>query len=353
LIRNQAGHGRGVTDKDVKEFVSHDTQALFDSPAHSLNLPIEETPDYHTNDFSRWANVCDFGAKPNDYGNDSDAVQAAIDSGKEIVYLPTGRYVIGKPIVIRGSVKKIYGMESYIVPPDGKAAFVAPEGPKPVFTVADGKSKLVVIEGLWAGGAPAFNETTFIEHASRDLAIRDCALAGKWSLRSTIGAGRLYLEDVTMRCWFAKGQRVWARQLNSETQRFTNQPLDRNDGADLWILGMKTEGPCTIIETGNGGRTELLGGIFDPVQKVAAETPAFINDNSMVALSYVLFTHGATSRYELHVADTQGGQSRRLMRTDIPKRGDSFGSFVPLYRGFSPAQPKTQPSQRPTEDTRQ
>lgn len=348
LIRNQSGHNRGVEGKSVAEFVSHDPQALFGAPSRSLRLPIEETPDYHTNDFSQWANVGAFGAKSNDYTDDAEAIQAAIDSGKEMVYQPTGRYVIGKPIIIRGAVKKIYGMESYIMPPDRNAAFTGPDGPRPVFTVAEGKSDLVVLEGLWAGGAPAFKETTFVEHARRDLAIRDCALAGKWSLRSTSGAGKLYLEDVTMRCWFAKGQHVWARQLDSETQQFTDQPLIRNDGADLWVLGMKTEGPCTIIETLSGGRTELLGGIFDPVRPVPADRPAFINDQSSVTLSYDLFTYGGASRYEVHVLDTQGGQTRRLMRADIPKRGDSFGSYVPLYRSFAPEPARTQPSSRPT-----
>lgn len=35
----------------------------------------------------------------------------------------------------------------------------------------------------------------------------------------------------------------------------------KNDGGQLWILGIKTEGPGTNITTCNGGRTELLGGL--------------------------------------------------------------------------------------------
>jgi hypothetical protein len=53
-----------------------------------------------------------------------------------------------------------------------------------------------------------------------------------------------------------QGQTVWARQFNVEGDGLHVA----NDGGTLWILGYKTEGGGTLMETTGGGRTEVLGG---------------------------------------------------------------------------------------------
>ena len=86
----------------LAEYTSHWTSALFNSPRRALHLPVEETPEFHTNDLAQWANVVSYGATPNnDAGDDTDGIQAAIDSGRPIVYLPCGRYRVSLPISSR------------------------------------------------------------------------------------------------------------------------------------------------------------------------------------------------------------------------------------------------------------
>ena len=81
------------------------------------------------------------------------------------------------------------------------------------------------------------------------------------SYTSYPGAGSLYLDDVQVGAFTVQpGQHVWARQLNDEVA----QTKITNDGGSLWILGLKTEQPDTVINTTAGGTTELLGALIYP-----------------------------------------------------------------------------------------
>ncbi len=57
--------------------------------------------------------------------------------------------------------------------------------------------------------------------------------------------GELFFEDFVTHNLQLRGQRVWARQLNIENQG--THLL--NEGADLWVLGYKTERGGTLLET--------------------------------------------------------------------------------------------------------
>ncbi len=139
-------HGASYT-----EYAYPSINQLFPSPQLELNLPVEETPTYHDNDFNNWANVVNFGARPTqDPSHDrdaSDAIQRAIDSGKSTIYFPAGSYRITKPIIIRGNVKKIVGMESEIELLNGHV-FTDPANPKPILSVQNTNSDTVIIEGV-------------------------------------------------------------------------------------------------------------------------------------------------------------------------------------------------------------
>ncbi len=142
--------------------------------------------------------------------------------------------------------------------------------------------------------------------------------------RGNADAGRLFLEDVCCGA-LALGdeQEVWARQLNLENPA---SPMIENAGAQLWVLGIKTERPFTIIESTKGAATELLGGLLYPVQPVPADTPAFINDGAATSLVYAVSAYLDESRnYQVQVLDPRG----ELTRNDVVER--NLGSLVPLY----------------------
>ena len=298
-----------VSGTTVSEFVSNPVLHLLPSQQKSLNLLIEDAPDFNE-DVSNWVSVTAFGAKPNDNVDDAAAIQAAIDSGKSTIYFPTGAYNISKTIRVRGNVRKLVGMDSFIDPMPSKPL------PDPSFRFEPGNYSAVIVERLNIHG--------WREHASpQTLVLRDC---GEGGYRATTGAGSLFGENVMIGKWrFEPGQKAWLRQLNTE---FTNATRVVNNGAKLWILGLKTEDPYTVIETKGGGQTEVLGGLLYPGQggAVPATDVAFVNNESQVSLVYVTAADAEGRDYTIHVQETKGGVTKTLKKSATPSRGP--GSFV-------------------------
>ncbi len=120
---------------------------------------------------------------------------------------------------------------------------------------------------------------------------------------------------------FEPGQKVWLRQLNTE---FTKATRVVNNGAKLWILGLKTEDPYTVIETKGGGQTEVLGGLLYPGNGgdlVPATDVAFVNNESRVSLVYVTAVDAGGQDYTIHVQETRDGVTKTLTESNIPSRG--------------------------------
>ncbi len=304
--------GVAVAGTSVSEFTSTSFKSLFSSPQTSLNLPIADPPEF-LEDASQWASVTAFGAKPNDNNDDSAGIQKAIDSGKSTIYFPAGVYNIGSTILVRGNVRKIVGMESFIKPRAERTM------PSPAIRFEPGKYDSVTVERL--------NVKGIWEHASpQTLVLRDCAYGDYKGMK---GAGSLFGENVMIGEWsFEPGQKVWLRQLNTE---FTNATRLINNGAKLWILGIKTEDPYTVIETKGGGQTELLGGLLYPGHgdQVPTTDVAIVNNESQTSLVYVTASDGAGQDYTIHVQATRNGTTKKLTKSDVPGRGN--GSVV-FYR---------------------
>ncbi len=97
----------------------------------------------------------------------------------------------------------------------------------------------------------------------------------------------------------------------------------QNNGGNLWIQGLKTEHVGTVIETLNGGKTELLGGTILAAQEFSAEDklkPAFINNNSTMSLVYRDLSHNPALNYDIQVEETRNGETRRILTDQIPQQ---------------------------------
>jgi hypothetical protein len=310
---------RRITENSVREFISQDLPSLFSTAKTSLQLPIQEVPTVPEDDFSNWASITDYGAETGLKKDATKAIQKAIDSGKTTVYFPKGQYLVTNTIRIRGNVRRIIGMESAILAKGN--AFNDSE--TPVFRLEDGEQNVVVLERLWA--QYGFNAKYWVEQASsRTLVLRNVTIG---PYRNTV-PGRLFIEDVTGKFWEFNQQEVWARQLNSEN----NGRKILNNGGKLWILGLKTEKAGTAIETINGGKTEVLGGLLYPASaQVPAEQPAFLNQESQISVAIAESQHGRGGRYQTLVREIQNGETRNLENNAVPRRGG--GSVIPLYPG--------------------
>jgi hypothetical protein len=324
------------------EYDSGAVQSLFSSTASSLNLPIQETPQFEDANLAHWANVVSFGADPRGYSDSSAAIQAAIDSGATTVYFPTGKYMATRTIFVRGSVRMINGFDSYITPP--RSAFQSVNSPSPLFQIDAGTSAVTLSHfqlGNW--GAYPYPGIVFVEqNSARPVALLDSAYlsigtAGAVGYQNTAsGTGSLFVEDVSAGPWnILTPQNVFARQINPEM----HERKVLNNGGHLWILGLKTEQGGTNIETDNGGYTELLGGLLYPAQSVSSDQSTFVINNSRTSLIYAVSNYSVPSKtpysnFQTQVTETQNGVTSTLSTMSLPSRG--YGIMMPLYTDRMP-----------------
>lgn len=260
------------------------------SASKSLNLPIQETPTYRNTNLEDWTS------------GQAD-LQAALNSGKPVVYLPRGKYTLSQPLVVPGSVKLLTGMHAALKPAKGRTV-------QPLIRVEGDPNDVLVAENLRING--------IVEHASAGtVALRHCDIKGY----RTGNQGQTFIEDVIGKDYILnQGHTLWARQLNAE---FGNQPLIRNLGGTLWILGMKTEGQMTCIENVKG-KVELIGALLYPLKGGKPDVPAFLNDQGQISLTYRL---NGGKNYPLHIKErSQSGEWLQVTKPMVQSRG------VGLYR---------------------
>jgi hypothetical protein len=145
----------------------------------------------------------------------------------------------------------------------------------------------------------------------------------------------LFVEDVTGRFHLMPGARAWMRQFNPETnQDHRNTQLEAqwhaiNEGGQLWILGIKTEGPGPVIITRGGGRTELLGGLmYSSGGARTQDQPAFIFEDSQGSVSITEMNFSNNAYKTLVLVKKQGETALELKRGQAP---GIPGGMIPLW----------------------
>ncbi len=259
------------------DFYSTEAFALGVDQAKPMRLPIKETPTFWTDDRSRWVKPQQFLTEAQRAAGENqdwtDALQAALDDGRPVVYLPNGSYRVSRTLTVPPHVKLIIGFQSAITPDKDNVDKI---GPLIRFVGTGGEA--TVVEHVWFSG--------HVEHAaSRAIALRHVDLQGRYS-NSKEGTGDLFIEDTIgpKPLQIMHAQNVYARQLNIE---FGEKPLIENHGGTLWLLGYKTEGQMICLHQ-TAGRTELLGGLIYPLRKVPEGVVAFLIEGGDAALSYAM-----------------------------------------------------------------
>lgn len=250
----------GSLGPNIYEYCSHDAATAFPTKELSLKLLVEEPPQVHNDPVEQWANVDDFGADPSGERDSAAAIQQAMNSGASTIFLP-GFYAMNSTVTLGPKVRRVVGVGGWI-DYQGKA--------KPDFRIVEGESPAVVFEHfsyIHGGVEIDTNRTIYFR------SVADCDL----TFGSNASNGALFLEDVVTHHLVLKNQRVWARQLNVENEG-THVV---NDGGLLWVLGYKTERGGTLLDTRNGGRSEILGG-FSYTTTAGKLAPMFVTRNASV-----------------------------------------------------------------------
>lgn len=318
VLENSAGDKKSPEGLKIDEFTHSPAMGLFANPKKSLNLPVEETPEVKIDDPETWESVTKHGAGGNDYNNrekndDTAAFQKAIDAGKTTVVVPRGFYVLNDTVKIRGKVRTIIFMESQLVAGKGFKG-----SNKPVFRFEDGDEQTVVLDRMSI--TYGSQEKVWLEHACKRTLVIKNSMIGQYE---SVGGGKLFLEDICGGPFFFRKQTVYARQLNQETEG-THVV---NDGGQLWILGYKTERGGTLLETKNGGKTEVLG-CFAYCTTGVSKEPMFVVTDSQFSANMGEAHFGG--RFDILVKETQKGETKNLNRKDAQSRY-GIGALLPLY----------------------
>ncbi len=244
--------------KDYEKFNSF----IYNDDNKSLRIFAKDSPDYYTPVLTNWVCVTNFGARPDDTLDDTCGIQAALNSGHEIVYLPFGTYHITNNLVVNNPrIKKIQGFHSFIDVTSAQNAIVLSNA-----------NELFVIKDLVTYGT--------IRQSSGDaLSIINLGAGGVIE-NTTNGTGDIYGENL---CSHTKlrvqnGVNVYLRQFDREHFSVTN------NGAVIWCLGENVEEMEDGIQpwiTLNGGVTEILGGAIDANEHPANNDYLYrVSDNS-------------------------------------------------------------------------
>lgn len=297
------------------------------APGWTLDVP--PTPPTPAPAVARWANVVKFGARPDADEDSTEAIRAAMQSGAEAVYFPSGRYTISDTIDVPAKVRRIAGMFSSLNVARQRAAGL--DGETGMFRVATGGEPLTIeriaFDNLGRGAQLGVDHT-----GERTVVLQDVIAAGTGLVHRAVGGGVLFLENTCCGPMVIAGPNgAWARQFNTEGAGVRII----NDGAPLSILGLKTEQNATAVQNIGRATTDILGGLLYIVNPAAPDAlrPAFINDpraRLSAAFAETVYREGASYRAYVSVPDASSGASpavETMRAADQPARGR--GHIVP------------------------
>ncbi len=228
-----------------------------------------------------WVDVLQFASPGPEPIDITDALRRAFASNAATVYLPFGRYTIHSAIELPATLRRFVGMNASIT--------VRPER-EPEFDRAFGMFRIrqagppLAIERLAFDMTDLGDQLAVEVSAARDVVLRDIVTAGTSLLDRKPSGGRVFIEDTCCGAMHIAGpQPVIARQLDTEggDTRITN------DGGNLAVLGLKTEGDCTVLDDRNGAHATILGGLLYIVGDADPKVPAFRDQAGGLNASFV------------------------------------------------------------------
>jgi hypothetical protein len=337
-----------VVGSSVTEWFGGTPRSLFaDAPIGSLRLPMPREPAaFYTEDWSQWANIRTYGGKPDDGLDDSPALQAAMDSGKPIIYTPAvvvgngnspGRYNWGGTVNVPCTTKRIIFMErthgaTSAFPPGGTFLRLASGCPS---------TTVLTIEKGWGSGAlgAAPGGGIWIEHRdARTVVLRKMQLGGiNTGYKSVTGAGHVYGLDLFMARFEMKDTVGIFHQLNTENVVTGNYNIA--DHARLSVVGWKTEGmsqsgPALVVK--KKARVEILGGLLMPgvgnTTKPAKCVRIEDSDFFGIWRDWGSTSTSGSESCQVEVEECRGAECRQVLYNELPHSG-AEAWILPGYLG--------------------
>jgi hypothetical protein len=283
-----------IPGSHIGEYAFPEPTSQFPTNLASLNLPdIPNTPEYIDNDFKNWASVSAYGpaCRPNSGQDATGCIQAALNSGKPVIYFPFGNYWASSTLHIPSGVHAVLGMNSFLSSAVRPGAY--PNGDK------NHRASYCTIQFDASGPHPvefrnfsffqATQNNTFCYNGSAPMVLAD--ILGAINVSNTNhGTGTVFLENVAIpnaSYNLLPNQRVYARQYDVESGTQVHVALT---GGTWWVFGFKSEGSGLLWNV-NDATFELLG-TFALAQGGLSSDPAFKMTRSTFSLAGISTTSG-------------------------------------------------------------
>jgi hypothetical protein len=302
--------GVTVPGTTVSEYLRNGPYTLDPSSSRRpLNLPIQPIPTFHNNDLATWGR---FNPGGYDSGSSNRALTSLFSNpALTTIYFRSGASIWGQSrFVVPAHVRRIVSFMHQANNWDGVGL---------VLEVNQNGGEPLIIEGLGA---------QVIHSGSRPVVLKD----GGYRYTALPGAGDVYFDNVVMeKLVFQAGQRVWGWQFN--TEHSGDPAMIVNQGAQVWLFGVKTEGSATVAEA-RGGQTEIYGTLVYPAcAAMPTNRAAFINVEAALSVIMSFSNYANCTFYPVVVRETRGGVTRELRPNAFPWR------TLSLYVGGPAAPP--------------
>ena len=292
------------------------------SPIQSMNLPIEEYPIVPwISDFNQWANV-------NNYtGTDAQKVQAAMNSGKAVIYFPNNSYNFGTTsVTIPATVQQIIGAGTFIL------------GSGEQFNVNAASSQLLLVSNL------TLNSGRWGQSAARNTLFESCSSRDNFYVSTlTSGGTKLYVNNAT---GFAHDPgsvnytTSWVRWNDNEKP--SDWQFTASTGSTMWMFGYKSEKTYSVFQVEPGARLEALGGVMSRQGTNASPDRVGIYNNNgelSIVTATIRNSTDATTLWVPMIQDVQTGLptlSLPMSYAGFVPRGWAANIIVPLYASYLP-----------------
>lgn len=212
-----------------------------------------------------WADVTCYGAVKNKYTDQTGPIQAALNSGRPVIYFPWGRYNVRGVLHIPSSVRKIIGLNSSLI-----------SSTTPLFSCESTSGKSVEIRSF----DMTFEPTPAISNACTGPLVLANLGQNTAGYKDARRGNTVFFEDYAgpYRLQFDNST-VYARQFDIEG----GYPVFTNSTA--WIFGYKTETgagcgssskPCPSLLTAKGGRVEVIGAAHYLNKPTGGSSPQYV-----------------------------------------------------------------------------
>jgi Pectate lyase superfamily protein len=289
-------------------------------------LPVSDPP-------ASWASVAAYAAPGEHVGEDgvdaTGAVRAALASGARTVFFPFGVYPIRANLDVPASVERIVGMNSTVFwSPSGTDRSVDDPG-SGLLRTHNGKGPLLIEKFFF--NFPKGNRVAIEDSGSGPLVIRDVVAMGA-ILRRDADGGALYASNVNggFLLNVSGSAPVYGRQVDTEgggARGGTVKVRITNDGAPMWILGLKSEGNNTLVASSGGAVTDILGTLVAPL--TSASVPLFASVDARLQATGVEIAFKPEATYRWLLQGSLKGVDISVPADRMPPRPSTQGIFFP------------------------